>query len=233
MQRVILTVLCIYGRMTLNVTEFYKFLERIVSIESRFNIQKHLKNVSGCLGNLADSPQDTNLQQKLHDSAGNLSRALDESAKLLNHADRMRIERFSELSLFLPSMSNLISETIVENPMSPAVARDFVADLFSRRAYFLGLADGLFTQLKQIGIDHELEHDEDAEVAFQIPRKIFHNNLDGLISELRELRFIVQTFTEIETGTVEEIKIGQISTSDPIIFFWRMCSGSIGIRANR
>lgn len=56
----------------------------------------------------------------------------------------------------------------------------------------------------------------EAEVSFLMPRSIFDNSFEGLIDELEELKFIVRTFSEISTGGIEEVTVGQISTSDPL-----------------
>ena len=56
------------------------------------------------------------------------------------------------------------------------------------------------------------------EIGITIPRKLFDNNLDGLIAELKEIRFILRAFSEVSTGSVEPVILRQISTTDPLFF---------------
>lgn len=52
-----------------------------------------------------------------------------------------------------------------------------------------------------------------------MPRDLFKNELEPLIKELGEIRFILRAFSELATGAVEPIEVRQISTSDPQFFF--------------
>jgi hypothetical protein len=51
-----------------------------------------------------------------------------------------------------------------------------------------------------------------------LPRELFKNELESLIKELGEIRFILRALSELATGSAEPIEVGQISTSDPQFF---------------
>jgi hypothetical protein len=58
-----------------------------------------------------------------------------------------------------------------------------------------------------------------AEVGFLLPRSLFNNHLSDLIRELRDVQRIIRAFSEVATGSVEEVEVRDISTSDPQFFF--------------
>lgn len=77
----------------------------------------------------------------------------------------------------------------------------------------------VWDRLNRLGITVSKLEQGEAEIGFTIPRQLFEDNLDGLIGELRELRFIIRAFSEAVTGSVEPIVVRQISTTDPLFFF--------------
>ena len=69
----------------------------------------------------------------------------------------------------------------------------------------------------------------EAEIGFRLPRQLFEDNLDGLIGELPEIRFIVRAFSEASTGSAEPIIVKQIPTTEPIFFFGMSVSTVVAV----
>ncbi|HEY1382488.1 MAG TPA: hypothetical protein VGF43_02680, partial [Dongiaceae bacterium] len=87
-----------------------------------------------------------------------------------------------------------------------------------RNAYLQNLRTANDT-LGAIGIEAEQLEEGTAEIGFQIPRDLFHNNLEGLIKELTAIKRIIRAFSELTVRTPQPIEVRQISTSDPLFFF--------------
>ena len=107
---------------------------------------------------------------------------------------------------------------LVENPATPAVVQKFVAQLLNTRQNFINILVETEDRLGELGINTNTLEPGEAEVGFTIPRNLFDDSLEGLIGELRELRFIIRAFSEAVTGSVEPIIVKQISTTDPLFF---------------
>ena len=107
---------------------------------------------------------------------------------------------------------------IAENQMTPAAAQQAIQQLQSERQTYLNVLRTTKSTLDSLGVKQDELAQGDAQIGFRIPRHIFNNELKGWIGELRELRLIILPFSELATGNAENMEIGEISTTDPIIF---------------
>ncbi len=57
-----------------------------------------------------------------------------------------------------------------------------------------------------------------AEIGFLIPRELFEDEFDQFIKQLAVINRIIREFSEAATGSAQEIKVRQISSSDPLLF---------------
>ena len=142
------------------------------------------------------------------------------------------IKRFEEIDarpFFVDDIPGDIARRVAENPATPAVVQQYVGDLVTRRQDFLNTLAELRERFDRLGITASRLEPGEAEVGFTIPRQLFEGNLDGLIGELREIRFIIRAFSEAATGSVEPIVVKQISTTDPLFFFGVSVSAIVAI----
>ena len=57
-----------------------------------------------------------------------------------------------------------------------------------------------------------------AEIGFLIPRELFQDEFGQFIKQLAVINRIIREFSETATGSSQEIKVRQISSSDPLVF---------------
>ncbi len=87
-----------------------------------------------------------------------------------------------------------------------------------RAAYIESLRE-VSTGLIALGIKADTLEEGHAEVGFELPRDLFHNELDGLIEELKVVRRVIRAVAEAATGSVDPIEFKTISTSSPEFVF--------------
>ncbi|MFZ0978397.1 MAG: hypothetical protein WAN23_03250, partial [Candidatus Acidiferrales bacterium] len=58
----------------------------------------------------------------------------------------------------------------------------------------------------------------EAEIAFLIPRRAVHDKLGEYASELKEMEFILNTFSEVATGSTDDLRIRTVSSTDLSVF---------------
>ena len=200
----------------MNVEILKEFIDNIIRYELVYEIHENLDALSSSLGELVDAPQEASFQNGVSINLDSLASSVSSFEIEFSTKDRQRFLEIRAKNYFELSFVEEIRSKIIENPLTPAVVADYVRKLNQdRKSYFENLVL-LSDSLLKIGVEViDLEPGE-TQVGFQIPRTTFDNNLDGLIKELRAIRLIVRTFSEVATGKVEEIEVGQISTSDPL-----------------
>jgi hypothetical protein len=129
------------------------------------------------------------------------------------------LEQIGAKKFFIEDLYNEIGDLIKANPLTPAITHQYVSSLNAERNSYIDSLIQLSARLSALGIKTSIPDPGTSEVGFKIPRKLFDGNLDGLISELREIRFIMRSFSEVATASVEPIVLKQISTTDPLFTF--------------
>ena len=193
-------------------------IDRLIAEDEKLSIQTHLQGVLTSLANLASNPADpsTQLNAKtafdvLKEAVSHLSYENDPTFGTYVHA--LKGTKFFSLSLLTE-----VLQAMADNSMTPAVARDLVQTLFSERQAFLEFLRTFNVAARGLSISADEIHEGESQIGFRIPREIFGNELKGWTAELNELRSIIRPFSELATGGAEPIQIGEISTTDPIIF---------------
>lgn len=191
--------------------------QTLIADENRLDISTKIQTVINALANLSSQPGQPVYQLQLKESLGALLNVTDFRIS----TDPVFATYAAELSageFFGSGMINLIARMIDENAMTPAAAQMQIQELFNRRiAYVQGL-NQLINSLIQVNIEPEKLAPGESQIGFRIPRGIFDNELDGWIDELKVIRRIMRAFSELAIGEAEELQIGEISTTDPIIF---------------
>jgi len=202
----------------MNVELLKEFCEKILEFENLYGVQAELSNLQAGLQNLAGNPQDQGQQTQVSKSLSALHNAINQFDYEFSPKEQEKFRAIKAENFFTSNFVDDIKEKIAENPMSPAVVRDHVNQITEIRRQYLENLKSLVDNLEKIGIEVDELEDNETQIGFQIPREIFHNNLDGLILELNAICKIIRAFSEVTTGNIEEIKVGQISTTDPLIF---------------
>ena len=118
---------------------------------------------------------------------------------------------------FDSSIGDKVIASIQSNAMTPSVASDFVKDLAARRAEFLGIVHSTIKGLEQLHVSAPSLPAGAAEVAFLIPREIFHNHLGAFAKELTFISHLMQHINEGVTGESQPIVLEGLSSSIPTI----------------
>lgn len=203
----------------MNVEILRSFIENILRIEDKFKIQDKIKNIQSNIVAIVNLPQDEPSQKDLTESILELRVSLNDILGELSPKDWENLDQIDARKHYSADIIRNIELSISKNSMSPSVVRDELDILIEKRDEFIRAMNDSIINFSIFGIDSFSIQEGHAEIGFQIPREIFDNNLDGLIKELKTLRFIVTTFSISVTGRAQEIEITQISTSDPIIYF--------------
>lgn len=122
------------------------------------------------------------------------------------------------LEFYSRSITDVIRKWVSDNPVSVSVAVTNIAHLINRRSEFVLSINSIQSAFEKFEIDADDMDEGTAEIGFLLPRDLFDNNLPTLIKELKTINDIVRTFSEIALGSVEEIEVRDISTTNPIFF---------------
>ena len=90
--------------------------------------------------------------------------------------------------------------------------------LSQRLNAFQQALDQILAAFKQFKIGNEKLEPGECEIGMLIPRDAVGNNLNGFAQELKELIFVLNTFSEVATGTPDELSIKTISSSDLTVY---------------
>lgn len=202
----------------MNAEKILTYIGWLLSDEKENKIQDALTSLNQQLSNLVSSPQEPTYQKGVADGLSHLKNQLSELMDTYDAVQWRGVASIGAMPFFSTELFDGIRNTIIENSMTPTVAQTYVAEIVTRRANYLEDLEQTRRGLRALSIKPDHMEDE-AEIGFQIPRPIFHNNLDGLVDELRAIRRIIRAFSELANGSAEEIHVRQISTSDPIFYF--------------
>ena len=142
--------------------------------------------------------------------------------KMVATFEPTQVDLFAEIGadkFFFSDIPANISQSIQDNPITPVITRDYLANLLTERQAYLDEINQLRGNLEKIGIGVEAPDKVTAEIGFLIPRDLFQNQFDEFIEHLELINRIIREFSETATGSAQKINVRQISTSDPIIFF--------------
>lgn len=203
----------------MNTSRLRETLEQLLQAEAATAFQSLLSELSSHLSTLANQPSSPAHQTNFANALEQLRSAYQRMHASFEPAQIKKFEEINAGPFFSEDIPSDIGKRIAENPATPAVAQQYVSNLLDRRQQFLNTLNELRERFDILGITAIRLEPGDAEVGFTIPRHLFDDNLDGLLVELREIRFIIRAFSEVMTGSAEPIVVKQISTTDPLFFF--------------
>jgi len=186
--------------------------------EKNLGIQGILNQLTDALGNLAGSPGNPDFQTQVANHQIELRNAIGQLTLARDPAFAAYGEALGAIPYFGPGMPIQIAQAITDNAMTPTVARDILSDLRDRRASYLEQLHQLVSAMTKLGIAGDEVVPGEAQIGFRIPRTIFDNEFAGWIAELNEIKRIVRPFAELATGGDAPIGLGEVSSSNPIVF---------------
>ncbi len=115
------------------------------------------------------------------------------------------------------TLKNTIEGIFARNQITPAVAMQELQELHKRIKDFKSALEQCTTAFRQFNIGDEKLSPGDCEIGVLIPRKSIDNRLIEFSDELKEIGFILNTFSEVATGKKDELAIRTISSSDLLV----------------
>ena len=112
-----------------------------------------------------------------------------------------------------------IDRRVSENGLTPVVVLDFINETLTKREAYLASLNQLSSSLGAVGVSPASVPAGTAEIGLTLPRSLFDNRVDGFVAELRRLDLVFRFFGEVTTGQAEHATLGEISSTDPSIFF--------------
>ena len=194
-------------------------LEKALKLDTKLEIQPSLEATHSAVSNLASSPQDDSYQTAFASAFKALKLQIAKAEREFSPGEFDRLAEINSDAEFSKKLVLKIENIVNENPASPAVIRDEMADIISNRKTFIETTSELVSSLNYFGIEEFQNSIERGQIGFKIPRTIFDNNLNGLISELNFLRRFVRLVSEGVGESPDDIEVGSISTSDPLFWF--------------
>ena len=203
----------------MNASRLLEIVTLLLEMEDENSIQSRLNEVATALSNLVSSPTDPGQQRTYASSLDKLKAGLVATRQAFKPAQIRLLEEITADRFYTADLAGEIAKWVSEAPATPAVAQGQVAALVSERNDFVQELSKLKESLETVGVKVSDLQPGEAEIGFLLPRPLFNNELEKLITELGVVRRIVRAFMEAATGSVAPIEVRQISTSDPLFFF--------------
>jgi hypothetical protein len=109
--------------------------------------------------------------------------------------------------LFGKTLKQQVQQILADNQMTPGVAHQQLAEILTNLQAFKKALDQLVAAFEYFKIGSEQLAPGEAEITLLIPRDAVHDKLEEFIEELEEMKFILNTLSEVATGRKDDLKI--------------------------
>jgi len=191
----------------------------LLQVERAKKIQTNLNKVKSSLDNLIQRPTQPEAQTAFSSTLDGLRSLLNTVRDEFEPAQTTLLHQIGAADYFLGNFADNISDWVSKNTATPAVAQEQLTTKINEREAYLNNIKQLEGNLLGVGVKINNLEPGQAEIGFLLPRELFDNNLENLIRELNVVKMVIRAFSEAATGTVQQIEVRQISTSDPLFFF--------------
>ncbi len=203
----------------MNNSKLLETINYVLSLEKTNAVQTRLAELHAALANLASQPTQPSHQSAVATALEALNSAVTKMRDQLTPTQQRYVFEINGEEFFSNDIASDTGKSIAQNAATPTVAAEQLKSHLDEREKYLARLRQLQGDLKAIGVTTTKLEVGEAEIGFLLPRKIFENDLDGLIKELSTVKRVVRAFSEVSIGTAEKIEIRQISTTDPIFTF--------------
>lgn len=181
-------------------------------------IVNSIQTLTSLLGQVANNPQQT---QKLGQVLTQLYKKLENAqSDSFSPAWRQVLEEIGGSDLLGNNLANRLHEIMERNEITPSIAFEEVQDIAKSIQAFKTAVDNVVSGLKGIQIGAEELEPGECEIGVLIPREAVHSNMVEFGEELKELDFILGTFSEVASGKRQTFDIKTISSSDLMVFLY-------------
>jgi hypothetical protein len=175
-----------------------------------------LQQLTSLLDQVTNQPQmNQKLGQTLTQIYDKLKGAQSDS---FSPAWRQVLEEIGGNDLLGNNLANQLREIMERNKITLSIARDEVKNISTSIQAFKTAVDNVISGLKGLQIGAEELEPGECELGVLIPREAVHSNIVEFGEELKELDFILGTFSEVASGKRQKFDIKTISSSDLMVF---------------
>jgi len=204
----------------MNTSRLLSLIESLLEIDSHLGLQAKLVALRDAMRNYAGTPGGQPQQAAVAQSR----QAFIDAASLLSDellpTDEVRPKEIDAWQYFKPDIGTEVLTALNDNAALPHEAASKLSEMTLERGEFIDTLKNTVDNLRALGVKTSDLEPGEAEVGFVLPRLMFHNDLPGLITELREINKTIRIVSEVTlNGEVPPVKVKQISTSDPSFFF--------------
>ncbi len=206
----------------MNASRLREVVDMLIELENDFQIQAKLNTLYQHLAAIVQQPPQQAQQPQLQNQFASSLKALRESSaslrRKLKPAQEVLFNEIGAGQYFVDDIAGNIDSMLQKNPITPSVVMTELGNIKNARQNYISTLNTLGTTLEAIGIKASILQQGEAEIGFLLPRPLFDNEFEPLIKELQEVKFFLRAFSECATGSVEPIKVKQISTSHALFF---------------
>lgn len=185
---------------------------------SKKNTVGRLQELVNALSRVVNQPHQSH-QQALATSLKEMYDAVaDSPSDQFSPAWRQMLGEIGGEDLFGSNLKENIEEIFSRNQITHAMALEELQQLHNRLLAFRTALDQCSSSLKQFKIGDEKLAPGECEIGVLIPRSAIDNKLINFAEELKDIEFILNTFSEVATGTRDGQTIRTISSSDILVY---------------
>jgi hypothetical protein len=160
-----------------------------------------------------------NTQQNLVDARDSFYQAVtDTPSDSFTPAWRQILIEIGGNDLFGRNLKERVQQILADNQMTPGVAQEQLDEIHDRLESFSGALNQLIAAFDHFNIGAEELPPGEAEIALLIPRDAVDNRLGDFTEELEDIKFILNTFSELATGHKDDLRIRTLSSSGLMLF---------------
>lgn len=203
----------------MNVSHLKALIDALLVKESNHDVQGIVDRLNSAAQALSSNPTAIQYQNEFAAQLGALDATIPIMSEGFSAADLRLLADIGAEPFFRANMADDVRRLAQENAITPTVVHQYVANFSGQRAQYLEALRRLKQGFESLSISGLAVEPGTAEVGFILPRDLFANNLEGLISELGQVKLIIRALSELSTGSVDPIEVKRISTSDPLFVF--------------
>jgi hypothetical protein len=201
----------------MNTEKLYDTLTFMVQLDSQLRLQSTLETIKDMLNNLVSQPAQPQIQSSLGAALTELATAASKLAMAISPSQLAKIVEMGGDEFFNPSIAENVQAKISANAMTPAVARDYISSLVSRRALFMATLNRTIEGLRTLNVRESPIEAGKADFAFLIPCELFGSSLRNFAKELTFINRLVEHVHEGLTGQPEPATLRTLSSSTPTV----------------
>ena len=181
-------------------------------------ITQNMEQMVSALESVVNEP-DPSYQQTLAASIKDMYTAVtDTPSDKFSPAWRQILSEMGGDEIFGNNLKKKVETVFATNQITPAVALKELQGILQRLQEFKAALEQAASALRVLNIGDEKLQPGDCEIGVLIPRSAISNDLLKFAAELKELGFILNTFSEVATGKQVELQIRTISSSDLLVY---------------